>query len=765
MMRRLCLLLLLVLSAATAVALNADVQAYRLTAEAAALIRAQRYAEAMRRLDEAAALDGIYDITRTQIDAGRIRAAIGLGDYMLARSLYTAARVGSPDEEADDMLRLIGGELCFSIGDYERALAVADSVTATGYIPQAAAQRVRALTMLGRTADAVAAADAAMKGIPDSSPARAPLLQNRGYALWEAGRAAEAAADLRRATALIPPGTDRCNILGNLALAESHAGHHTAAIRAADEAVAGLPAGTPDGLAARRKRAEVLLRAGRRADASASFRRFFRSERDALLAALPAMPPAMRLNYWCREKPLLSRCFALGDADADFLYDVALFRRQTSLLGMRDTMRLQQLLSADAGSVRRSLPRGHAAVEFVSYEPERGRTAYAAIVLPKRGRARFVPLFADDDLHEPETVGSNSLYNAVRRESRAEKNLLYADSLWGERVWRQVLDVLPPGTTDIWFAPEGIFHLWGIENMPFRGRDALRLRRVSSTAVIGEAASGSASRGRALVVGGLDYNAVCADTAAGTGNSEAFDMMLTRTGRPGRFSYLRGTLAEADSIGRTLPAGAADVCHDMPEATLKAIMPAYDIVHIATHGYSLSFGMRRRPEFMADSVAVDRSLLLSGLALSGANAGYDPVRGEDGLLSAREICDLDLGGVDFVILSACRTAVGDISDEGAAGLVRGLKMAGVRSVMATLWEVDDMSAMLFMQAFHRALGAGAGAREAYLEAQRRLRCEPVRIPYRRFSPATMAREQTVSIKEVPPFNEPYHWAPFILIEQ
>lgn len=764
-MRRLCLCLLIVLSAAAAVAQSADVRAYRLTAEAAALIRAQRYGEAMRRLDEAAALDGIYDITRTQVDAGRIRAAIGLGDYMLARGIYDTARAESPDEEADDMLRLIGGELYFSTGDYERALALADSVAVPRYATQAVTQRVRALTMLGRTAEAIAAADSALAALSEAAPACAPLLQNRGYALWEAGRPADAAADLRHAAALTPAGTDRCNMLGNLALAESHAGRHAAAIRAADEAVAGLPGGTPDGIAARRKRAEVLLRAGRRAEASAAFRRFFRSERAALLAALPDMPPAMRLNYWCREKPLLSRCFALGDSDAGFLYDVALFRRQTSLLGMRDTVRLQRLLDADSRSVRRSLPRGHAAVEFVTYEPDRGRTAYAAIVLPQHGRARFVPLFADDDLYEPETVGSNSLYNAVRRESRADKNMLYADTLWGERVWRPVVDALPAGTTDIWFAPEGIFHLWGIENMPFRGRDALRLRRVSSTAVIDEAASRSAACGRALVVGGLDYNAVPAAPVAGTGNREASDMMLTRTGRPGRFSYLRGTLAEADSIGRTLPAGSADVCHDMSEATLKDIMPAYDVVHIATHGYSLSFGMRRRPEFMADSVAVDRSLLLSGLALSGANAGYDAACGEDGLLSAREICDLDLGSVDFVILSACRTAVGDISDEGAAGLVRGLKTAGVRSVMATLWEVDDMSTMLFMQAFHRALDAGADARDAYLEAQRRVRSEPVRIPYRRFSPATMARERAVSIKEIPPFNEPYYWAPFILIEQ
>lgn len=137
---------------------------------------------------------------------------------------------------------------------------------------------------------------------------------------------------------------------------------------------------------------------------------------------------------------------------------------------------------------------------------------------------------------------------------------------------------------------------------------------------------------------------------------------------------------------------------------MKSCMGEFSRVHVATHGYSLNFGVRRRPEFMADSVALDRSLAGSGLALSGANLGYLESEGEDGLLSAREICLMDLSGVDFVVMSACRTALGDISDEGAAGLVRALKMAGVKTIIATLWEVDDLSTMAFMRAFYDALG-------------------------------------------------------------
>lgn len=75
-------------------------------------------------------------------------------------------------------------------------------------------------------------------------------------------------------------------------------------------------------------------------------------------------------------------------------------------------------------------------------------------------------------------------------------------------------------------------------------------------------------------------------------------------------------------------------------------------------------------------------------------------RAEDGLLSARELCDIDLTGTELVVLSACQTAQGVVSDEGPAGLVRGLKRAGVKTVIATLWSVDDKATALFMKALY-----------------------------------------------------------------
>lgn len=740
---------------------SADMHAYGILKKAADELRERRYSMAMRTLSEVDRLDGLADITVTQAAAAMTRAAIGMGDYAMAREAYARGRMYSPDGEADDMLRLVGSELCFAVGDFDKALALTDSVTTPRYATTRAAHRVRALTMLGRYNDAVASADSALScagnGGEDS---RAVLLQNRGYACWEAGLLDEAAANLRDAAASMSDRTDRLNMLGNLAMVESETGEHVAALRHIRQALRGLSADTPDGLTARRKYAEILRRAGRRKEAMKEFRAYFDGEKAALKANLPSMSPSERLNYWVKEKNLLSRCFE-ERSDAEFLYDVAVFRRLTSLLGMRDSVKIEGLLDVGAKDVRKALGKEEAAVEIVSYALSRDRRAYAAIVLPGRGRAAFVPLIDEEEIYAPETVGFNSIYNALKRESIDEKNLLYSDTVIAERIWRPIIDALPAGVSEIYFAPEGIFHLWGIENMPFRDGKDYRLHRVSSTAALVGRGERTHGRGNALVIGGLDYNRADGDREAGSGNSEAYEMLRSRGGAV-RFGYLKGTLAEADSIGRAMDD--AVVAHAMGEARLKSIMRDYDLVHIATHGYSLDFGMRKRPEFLADSTAIDCSLSCSGLALSGANAGYDPVCGEDGLLSAREICEMDLGKVDFVVMSACRTALGNVSDEGAAGLVRALKMAGVRSIIATLWEVDDMSTMLFMQAFHKALAAGKGKHDSFLYARERVRDIPTTVSYRPFSARTMARESVPRTKIIPPFSEPYYWAPFILID-
>jgi len=96
-------------------------------------------------------------------------------------------------------------------------------------------------------------------------------------------------------------------------------------------------------------------------------------------------------------------------------------------------------------------------------------------------------------------------------------------------------------------------------------------------------------------------------------------------------------------------------------------------------------------------------LLISGLAFAGANVRA-PVR-EDrdtGILTAEEVAALDLHGIEWAVLSACDTGLGEIkAGEGVFGLRRAFQIAGVRTVIMSLWSVEDQGTRTWMRALYR----------------------------------------------------------------
>ena len=111
--------------------------------------------------------------------------------------------------------------------------------------------------------------------------------------------------------------------------------------------------------------------------------------------------------------------------------------------------------------------------------------------------------------------------------------------------------------------------------------------------------------------------------------------------------------------------------------------------------------------------------LLSGVALAGANRPPEPGQ-DDGILTATEVAELDLSGVELVALSACETGLGESAGgEGVLGLQRAFQEAGVGGVVASLWSVDDAATRALMERFYQNLwqermGKLAALREAQL---------------------------------------------------
>jgi CHAT domain-containing protein len=133
------------------------------------------------------------------------------------------------------------------------------------------------------------------------------------------------------------------------------------------------------------------------------------------------------------------------------------------------------------------------------------------------------------------------------------------------------------------------------------------------------------------------------------------------------------------------------------EAAFKAAnLDEYRVIHLAVHGF-------------ADSTFPDRAALI---LLSAPSAG------EDGFLQASEIVQLRFDA-NLVVLSACDTAVGPLQgQDGIANLSRAFLMAGARTVISTLWQIDDNSSLFLMKRFYAHLSTNQSPASALTAAKR-----------------------------------------------
>src|SRR4029077_15611573 len=95
---------------------------------------------------------------------------------------------------------------------------------------------------------------------------------------------------------------------------------------------------------------------------------------------------------------------------------------------------------------------------------------------------------------------------------------------------------------------------------------------------------------------------------------------------------------------------------------------------------------------------------------------------DDGILTAYEVSNMYLPKTKVVVLSACETGKGDIhGSEGVYGLQRSFKIAGVRYLLMSLWEVPDAETGEFMQHFYRYLFNHKSVSDAFYAAQALMR--------------------------------------------
>ncbi len=155
---------------------------------------------------------------------------------------------------------------------------------------------------------------------------------------------------------------------------------------------------------------------------------------------------------------------------------------------------------------------------------------------------------------------------------------------------------------------------------------------------------------------------------------------------------------EARAIGHIRPGSRLFLRKDATEAALRQYGNDYRYLHLATHG-------------RFDPKAPLRSALL-----------LVPDSRYNGLLSVDKLYSLELDA-DLVTLSACETGLSKIANgDDLVGLTRGFLYAGSRSIVASLWKVDDRATAELMTCFYKALLSKEKAealREAQLETRKK----------------------------------------------
>lgn len=357
---------------------------------------------------------------------------------------------------------------------------------------------------------------------------------------------------------------------------------------------------------------------------------------------------------------------------------------------------------------------------------------YIALVLKNEGSPIPITLCSGDEIQEYIKKGHH-LY----RQSVSCK--VYSD-IWGK---------IEPFLNDIetvYFSPYSLLNNINLEVLYDKNGklfcENYRVKRVSSTSELIERNFASTDYSTASLWGGLFYDDIS------THHPTKFKTKTLRKISRSGWKYLEGTLREVDNISKILNLKINVTTFSGNSGTekefknLSIVNP--DILHIASHGFYLSeeevvhipFYNPENRETLEYIPAMKRSgLLMTG----GQNAwlGKRNSPDNDGILTAEEISGMYLEKTKLAVLSACQTGLGLTTTEGVTGLQKAFKLAGVQTIIMSLWEVSDIATEILMTNFYKQLSKGESSQEAF----------------------------DYAIESVKKWNDnPYYWAAFIMLD-
>lgn len=386
--------------------------------------------------------------------------------------------------------------------------------------------------------------------------------------------------------------------------------------------------------------------------------------------------------------------------------------------------------------VQSTLKKGDIAIEFFLYNDlgDIINDKYAAVIIKDSGRPIIVKLPGGDEIRE--------FINKADKGYRQKE----ISSRFFNRIMENILPFMKKGK-NVYFSPDGLLHQLNIEGMYTSDAknaklacEVYKLKRLSSTRELC-ITNNIPKDNNAVIYGDLQYDMSDAQmilahssyVASDYSNDESCEIVRGLGGQLRDLATpLESTKVEIDEISALLNANKIEneviSGKDGTEESFKALSGhAPRIIHFATHGFYCEENLASREsfyEFQSDTdYFMQNPMNRSGVLLSGAKKALQgsPVANvEDGVLLASEIASMDLSNTDLVVLSACKTGVGDMSMGEVYGLQRGFKLAGVQTIIMSLWDVPDENTATFMMTFYKYLLSGNSKTDAFSKARTKM---------------------------------------------
>ncbi len=398
--------------------------------------------------------------------------------------------------------------------------------------------------------------------------------------------------------------------------------------------------------------------------------------------------------------------------------------------------------------IQNSLKEGELAIEFY-----KSYTNYEAVLLKKEWEYPIKIELAKNQLIDSLPLKGHSLYEDIG--AKLAFNLIFS----------KIKDYTKPNDI-IYYSPSGALHQINLEYLLDTNglylTDEYSFYRLSSTRQLTNRKSVELfTIEKAVLYGGLLYDVEIQEMIS---NSKEYshkyesslfqEIELDSVYRAG-WKALPETLYEVTDISKLLMSkGIKSIVYTGAignEESFKNLSNSKnDIIHLATHGFFFKDQEHLSRLPTGDEVKLDNnSLNQSGIILSAAQRVWQgdiiPSNIEDGVLFAEEIAPLNLSNTNLVILSACQTALGTINNDGVWGLQRAFKLAGVNSILMSLWKVDDLSTRILMTEFYRNYLSGKSKQKSLQLAQKYIR-------------------EYVDDNGIKIFANPSYWASWILLD-